>query len=78
MEGRRVSYNALNEIIAQMERYGFVKNDHNTAVVANRIFETVLYNLFLSEEELGKNAFTSAGDLDMNIWSISDWMWDIC
>ena len=30
--------------------FGFVKNDKGSAVPANRIFEMVLYNLFLSEE----------------------------
>ena len=39
--------------------YGLVKNDHNVVKVANRIFETRLYNLFLSEEELKNNLFSS-------------------
>ena len=40
------------------------KND--TVCVANRIFETMLYNLFLSDEELKSNAFSRAGDLGRN------------
>ena len=35
-----------------MQMYGLIRNDHNTVKVANRIFETRLYNLFLSDEEL--------------------------
>ena len=68
MEGKRVTYNMMNEAIGQMEMYGFIRNQHNVVVIANRIFETLLYNLFLSEEEVGKNAFTKAGDLDRNVF----------
>ena len=46
--------------------YGLVKNDHNVVKVANRIFETRLYNLFLSEEELKNNVFSSEGSLYKN------------
>ena len=31
--------------------YALICNDHN-AVIENRIFKTMLYNLFLSDEEL--------------------------
>ncbi|MBQ9306677.1 MAG: hypothetical protein IJ229_02030 [Clostridia bacterium] len=38
----------------------------STVRVANRIFETRLYNLFLSDEELKNNVFNRAGDLAKN------------
>ena len=47
----------------QLQMYGLIRNDHNTVRVANRIFETMLYNRFLSEEELQNNVFTRTGDL---------------
>lgn len=53
MEGRVIAYNSLQESISQMEMYGFIRNEHNVVVIDNRIFEMLLYNLFLSDEELG-------------------------
>lgn len=68
MEGTKVTYNAQQEEIIQMQMYGLIRNDHNTVRVANRIFETMLYNLFLSEEELKNNVFTRKGDLAKNLF----------
>ena len=66
MEGTKIAYNAQQDEIVRMQMYGLIGNDDNTVRVANRIFETMLYNLFLSEEELKKNVFTRAGDLARN------------
>ena len=52
LEGTRLTWNADQEDIAQMQTDGLIKNEHNTVKVADRIFETRLYNLFLSEEEM--------------------------
>ena len=45
--------------------FGFLKNVEGKAVISNRIFETVLYNLFLSEEYVGSRMY-DAGLLDKN------------
>ena len=66
MEGTKISFNAQQDAIVQMQMYGLIRNDHNTVRVANRIFEMMLYNLFLSEEELKDNVFARAGDLAKN------------
>ena len=66
MEGTRMVWNTDQNAIAQLFMYGLVKNDHNVVKVANRIFETRLYNLFLSEEELKNNVFSSEGSLYKN------------
>ena len=66
MEGTKLAWNAQQDEIVQLQMYGLIRNDHNTVRVANRIFETMLYNLFLSEEELKNNVFTRAGDLAKN------------
>ena len=68
MEGTKLSYNNDQEAIAQMQMYGFIRNDHNTVRIDNRIFETRLYNLFLSDEELKDNVFFREGDLSKNIF----------
>lgn len=66
MEGERITYNPLQDSIAQMEMYGFIRNDHNTVRVSNRIFETLLYNYFLSDEELKDNVFSKEGGIVKN------------
>lgn len=75
--GKDIPYNSLNQSIEIAEMFGFVKNADNKAVIANRIFETVLYNLFLSEEVVGsqiyasalqnKNQFIESGHLNMKL-----------
>ena len=66
MEGTKITYNAQQEEIVQMQMYGLICDDHNTVRIANRIFETMLYNRFLSDEELKSNVFSRAGDLAKN------------
>lgn len=68
MEGTRLTYNAQQDAIVRMEMYGLIRNDHNTVRISNRIFETMLYNLFLSDEELKQNVFSREGELAKNIF----------
>ena len=74
--GETVSYNAYDIGISDAEMYGFVRNNHGTVAVANRIFEMLLYNFFLSQAELDspsyragaeeKNRFVRDSRLDMD------------
>ena len=66
MEGTRVSYSAQQDAIVQLEMYGLIRNDQNTVRISNRIFETMLYNLFLSDEELNNNVFSRESELAKN------------
>ncbi len=68
MEGTRMVWNTDQTDISQLQMYGLVKNDHNVVKVANRIFETRLYNLFLSEEEIMNDDFSNQGSLYKNIF----------
>ena len=68
MEGTKLTWNPDQDEIVQMQMYGLIRNDHNTVRVANRIFETRLYNLFLSEEEMKNNVFSREGELAKNIF----------
>ena len=75
--GQSFAYNPDNFVIDIGQMFGFLKERENQAVVANRIFETRLYNLFLSEEALGnpsyqtaaeiKNQFIAGGQLNMDL-----------
>ena len=76
MEGTKLTYNPDQSDIVKMKMFGFIRNDHNTVRIDNRIFETRLYNLFLSDEELKSNVFSRAGDLDKNIF-IEDGMLNV-
>lgn len=51
--GEVYPYNPDNYAIDIGTMFGFIKEQNGQAVVANRIFETRLYNLFLSEEMTG-------------------------
>ncbi len=66
MEGTRLTWNPDQKDIVQMQMYGLIRNDNNSVRIANRIFETMLYNLFLSDEELKSNVFSREGDLARN------------
>ncbi|MBR1709141.1 MAG: AAA family ATPase [Clostridia bacterium] len=66
MEGTKLTWNAQQDSMVRMQMYGMIKNEHNTVRVANRVFETMLYNLFLSDEELKRNVFAREGDFAKN------------
>lgn len=63
--GRGIPYNPLNTSIEIAEMFGIIKQSKGNAVISNRIFETVLYNLFLGEEMLD-SAIYKAALLDKN------------
>ncbi len=73
--GDKIPYHAGNHVIGVASMFGFIKNDHGTIAIANRIFETLLYDLFMSEKEISsqifkegaidKNQFIQNGILDM-------------
>ncbi|MBQ9142479.1 MAG: AAA-like domain-containing protein [Lachnospiraceae bacterium] len=74
--GKEIPYNSLNHVIEIASMFGFIRNDKGIAVIANRIFETVFYNLFLTSTEVqgtdiykaavkDKNQFIRDGHLDM-------------
>lgn len=63
--GERISYNVDSNIISLGSMFGFLKNEQGIVAVSNRIYETRLYNLFLSEDMVS-NAIYKAGDLDKN------------
>lgn len=75
-QGKSVLYNPDHSIIDIAEMLGLIREQNGIAVITNRIFETRLYNLFLSEDVidseisnaalLEKNQFIRNGRLDMD------------
>lgn len=75
--GQRIVYNPDDPTIDIAMLFGFIKNEDGTVVVANRIFETRLYNYFLTTGEAqsspiflaaanNKSQFIQKGHLDMD------------
>lgn len=69
MEGKRIPWTVDQDEIARMAMYGYVRNENNAVRIDNRIFETRLYNYFMSDEELKSSPFTKEGDLGKSIFA---------
>lgn len=76
--GKESAYNALDRAVGTAEMFGFIKNNNGIITIANRIFETVFYNLFLTSAETQntdiykaavreKNQFICNGHLNMDL-----------
>lgn len=74
-EGRSFPYNIYGKSLDIAQMFGYIKEFDGKVMVSNRIFETWLYNLFVSEERIqsaiytegsrDKNQFIQNGQLDM-------------
>ena len=61
--GQSFAYNPDNFLIDMGCMFGFIKEENGKVVIANRIFEMRLYNLFLSEEMLNNQMYTEGSKL---------------
>ena len=76
-QGRKFLFNAYDSAIHSAMMYGFVRNDNGTVIIANRIFETVIYDWFISLETTDslifaegvndKSQFISGSQLNMEL-----------
>lgn len=76
-QGRKFLFNAYDSAIHSAMMYGFVRNDNGTLIIANRIFETVIYDWFISLETTDslifaegvndKSQFISGSQLNMEL-----------
>ena len=62
--GKMIIYNYYEPSINIATMFGFVKNQNGMLAVANRIFETWLYNLYLSSSKLQKSPVYSASTME--------------
>jgi hypothetical protein len=76
--GEQLVYNPDNSAIDIAQMFGFVKNENGNVVIANRIFETRLYNYFLTTNDAQnseifkvaanhKNQYIQGGHLNMDL-----------
>lgn len=76
-QGKPIAYVALNYAISIGSMFGLLCEKNGNVVITNRIYETLLYNLFISEESRkseiyglaasGKNQFVQNGILNMEL-----------
>ena len=71
MKGDVIAWQPYDEEQALLRMYGFIKNQHNTVAVANRIFEMLLYQYFLGETNRN-DAFRSDALLHKSIFINDD------
>ncbi len=69
--GKSIVYNADDPATDMAVMLGFVKNHHGNVVIANRIFETRLYNMYLSAGELQRQEIYKASLLDKSQFIVS-------
>lgn len=64
-QGRRIIFSPAEKPISLAIMFGFLKEEDGRLVVANRIYEMYLLNLFISEEAVNSAAY-QCGDRDRN------------
>ena len=64
--GKPVAYNADTTMLDVAAMYGFIKNRNGCVAIANRLFETRLYNFYLSTAEVQSNDIYVASLRDKN------------
>ena len=78
MEGERLPYSADHNGLAQLMSYGFIRRAGDNSVrVANRIFETRLYDLFIVEDKFAGSPVYTEGDYDRGMF-VEDGRLDMC
>lgn len=71
--GKPIPYVLQNQYIDIAAMFGFIKNNNGNAVISNRIFESILYNLFISEEA-ASNQMYDAGLQEKNQFIVSGYL----
>lgn len=69
--GKNTIYNPDDRAISIAMMFGFVKNHNGTVVMTNRIFETRIYNMFLTSSEGQKNEMYKLANREKNQFIIN-------
>ena len=59
---RTIPYVATADYIRDAAMFGFIKNENHMVMIANRIFEAVLYEYFTAEEYIGNQMYDISSD----------------
>ena len=71
LRGETLSWLPYDEEQQQLFMYGFIRNNHNTVAVANRIFEMLLYTHFIGENN-SNNSLKQSGSETKSVFLDSD------
>ncbi|MBQ9396142.1 MAG: AAA-like domain-containing protein [Proteobacteria bacterium] len=68
LNGRKFTFNRLEKHIQMAFLFNFITESDKAVKISNRIFETVLYDLFISEDEMNNltSALSKEGSIDKN------------
>ena len=66
--GKTITYNPANLMVNLALMFGFVRNEEGRVIPANRIFDTLLYNYFLSLDEMDESDIYKASLQDRNLF----------
>ena len=66
--GKAITYTPTNQVVNLALMFGFVRNEEGKVIPANRIFDTLLYNHFLSLDEMEKSDIYKASLQDKSIF----------
>ena len=66
--GEPMPYNPDDLSLADARMYGFIKVENRRIIIANRIFETRLYNYFLGDNEIRSTPLYGAGSNDRELF----------
>ena len=72
--GKTIVYNYYEESINIATMFGFVRDNNGVLVISNRIFETWLYNLYLSTAEMQKTDIYKASLQDKSQFIINGYL----
>ena len=71
LRSETLSWLPYDEEQQQLFMYGFIRNNHNTVAVANRIFEMLLYTHFIGENN-SNNSLKQSGSETKSVFVDSD------
>lgn len=69
--GQKISYNPDDSMLSLASILGFIKNRDNCVMISNRIFETRLYNRYLTSDEIKQSGIYQASVSDKNQFVIN-------
>lgn len=72
--GKSIVYNPDEQALDIATMFGFIKEQNGTAVIANRIFETRLYNFYLSSAEMQGLEIYKASLQDKNQFVVNEFL----
>lgn len=72
--GKTFTYAADASVIDVAAMFGFIQNQRGNVAIANRIFETRLYNFYLSEDEMQKTDIYKASLQDKNQFIVNGYL----